>query len=582
MRLITSVHVRGFRSLADVRLDDLSNFVALVGPNNSGKSNVFRALNLFFNNELDKDSYLDLSADCHMKRRKKPELAGDGKASRQRKQKVISVAVRFIVPDGLNFFSKNLQPVAKFLGKDFWIRKTWAFDSLDEPVLAWSRNGRRFEPVQSEDSRRKIRQFLGLISFRYVSNRAVPADVVKHEWRAVQAQLGRRMSMYERDAVFPFERLRSQGNMMVESFMGDVRDSLQIEDLELATPKELGELIFYPSGLRIVLKDAGTIEDTFLGAGAQSILMFCMLHMIDKAKFQGFGWNQASIWAIEEPESSLHRDLQLKAAALLRSYSESDRFQVLVTTHNEIFIESASCGFGVTLDSARLRSVVTPRSVADLADQAANDLICAWVPPALKRPLQPLVMVEGKTDRDILRRAAQLTDVATQVLFCTPSELDPALGGDGFEQIVEFLTRHGRHIGGRVRSCPLLVLADWDIAERDLRKAAQKYGRGEEQRVGRMQETWCDRQMTRSIKGIERLMSPRIMKLALEDSAVGIAETKSGDFVVTDRQRFDGSKVKLAELFLEQARPEDCTSLRMALDWVEKTAGESAPSKARR
>ena len=84
MRLITSVHVRGFRSLADVRLNDLSNFVALVGPNNSGKSNVFRALNLFFNNELDKDSYLDLSADCHMKRRKKPELAGDGKASRQR------------------------------------------------------------------------------------------------------------------------------------------------------------------------------------------------------------------------------------------------------------------------------------------------------------------------------------------------------------------------------------------------------------------------------------------------------------------------------------------------------------------
>ena len=42
MNAIESVHVRGFRSLADFRVDDLPNVTVMIGPNGAGKSNFVR------------------------------------------------------------------------------------------------------------------------------------------------------------------------------------------------------------------------------------------------------------------------------------------------------------------------------------------------------------------------------------------------------------------------------------------------------------------------------------------------------------------------------------------------------------
>ena len=42
MRAIESVHIKGFRSLADFRIDDLPNVAVMIGPNGAGKSNFVR------------------------------------------------------------------------------------------------------------------------------------------------------------------------------------------------------------------------------------------------------------------------------------------------------------------------------------------------------------------------------------------------------------------------------------------------------------------------------------------------------------------------------------------------------------
>ena len=42
MNTIESVHIRGFRSLADFRVDDLPNVTVMIGPNGAGKSNFVR------------------------------------------------------------------------------------------------------------------------------------------------------------------------------------------------------------------------------------------------------------------------------------------------------------------------------------------------------------------------------------------------------------------------------------------------------------------------------------------------------------------------------------------------------------
>jgi len=46
MQLIEKIEISKFRSLKDVKILDLGNFSVLAGLNNSGKSNVLRALSV--------------------------------------------------------------------------------------------------------------------------------------------------------------------------------------------------------------------------------------------------------------------------------------------------------------------------------------------------------------------------------------------------------------------------------------------------------------------------------------------------------------------------------------------------------
>ena len=50
---ISAIHIKRFRSIMDLVLevDTSNNFLTICGENNAGKTNVFRAINLFFHPE---------------------------------------------------------------------------------------------------------------------------------------------------------------------------------------------------------------------------------------------------------------------------------------------------------------------------------------------------------------------------------------------------------------------------------------------------------------------------------------------------------------------------------------------------
>ncbi len=62
MSLIKSVRIRNFRSIIDETFE-LDYYNCFVGINDSGKSNVLKALNLFFNNETEFGMGLDFAND---------------------------------------------------------------------------------------------------------------------------------------------------------------------------------------------------------------------------------------------------------------------------------------------------------------------------------------------------------------------------------------------------------------------------------------------------------------------------------------------------------------------------------------
>jgi chromosome segregation ATPase len=116
VRYITAASISKFRSIASINLPTLGDFSVLAGLNNSGKSNVLRALHLFFSDDVEPGLRLAFSRDFY-----RPDLAS-------KKRKRISVDVSFDLPPTFKF-RKGLEPSKTLLGTQFTIRKEWGPDT---------------------------------------------------------------------------------------------------------------------------------------------------------------------------------------------------------------------------------------------------------------------------------------------------------------------------------------------------------------------------------------------------------------------------------------------------------------------
>lgn len=71
---ITKIKVKNFRSLVHIEVNP-KKYTAIVGANDSGKSNLLRALNLFFNNQTDIGQDLIFNIDYSQQSKKRSNQA---------------------------------------------------------------------------------------------------------------------------------------------------------------------------------------------------------------------------------------------------------------------------------------------------------------------------------------------------------------------------------------------------------------------------------------------------------------------------------------------------------------------------
>jgi predicted ATP-dependent endonuclease of OLD family len=201
MKLISAITIQGFRSIRSATLDTVEPFTAFAGLNNSGKSNVLRALNAFFNGETEHGRRLDVDEDFY-----RPDL-------KAKKRKRISIGVTFSLPPNFTF-RHGLEEVRSLLQNGpFEIRKEWR---RGEPQSRYFLNG-----VESDtDQRAKLDQFLQLINFRYIANRVLPLDVIRNEHQALRDVLIRRLGKKAGTPEKAFEAIRDTSEKMVGALVG--------------------------------------------------------------------------------------------------------------------------------------------------------------------------------------------------------------------------------------------------------------------------------------------------------------------------------------------------------------------------
>jgi predicted ATPase len=544
LRLISSVEVETFRSIRRGTVDDLGDFTALAGLNNSGKSNLLRALNAFFTGHSEPGRQVTFGVDYH-----RPSLA-------KKQARRIRVTLGFSLPSNSSF-RRDLESVESLLaGTNFTITREW---SRREPQGAFLLNGRTL----TLDEQHKIQQFLQLINFRYIPNRVLPIDVIGSEHQALRDALIRRLAKRAKGSEEAFEAIRETSASMIRAMSDRVR-SLHPDAaaVRLATPTSWSEMVF---AFGYLLSQQGAeLEDYLQGSGIQSVLMLETLLLIDQDYFQKFGWRQASIWGIEEPESSLHASLEVQIATFLQSVSTSpkSRLQVLCTTHSNAMIQYSDRPVYVALagEETEFKALGDKKRVLELSARAG---VSRWVHPILYYPLDPVILVEGKYDRAFLDEALKILRPKRSVRVVDLEQLsDDASGGD--ERLIRYVKDSASAIKTRPSDAPVVALLDWDSAGKRTRLT-----RPFESSDPFLGLAWPDSAFNPllgpTFRGIERHYSDRLIALTEAQGAV-IARTAKGVCSV-DADRYGDLKRQLYDIVVESGlQPVDLAHCRPFLE----------------
>jgi len=547
MKLISEITIDSFRSINDARLRDLGDFTALAGLNNSGKSNVLRALNAFFTEFTDGESKLSVDADYF-----RPNL-------KKKKAKRIRISVQFSLPASFRF-RQGIEAVQEFLGGvDFEIAKEW---DRSGAAPAYFLN----DAAVGLADRTKIDQFLSLISFRYIPNRVLPLDVIRREHQALRDVLVRRLSRRSEDDHATFEALRIKSAALIKHLSSRIHGACpDVADVRLATPSSWRDMVF-AFGYRLISGDI-EVDDAAQGSGIQSLLMLETLSLIDRDYFQQFGWKQASVWALEEPESSLHSSLEAQVASFLADISTdvSSRLQVIATTHSDLVLQYSDRAVFVVKEN-NASSFTENATKRQVLERAAISGISRWVHPILASPLDPIVLVEGKSDFLFLQQALALHD---PTLRATVTYLEQLQGGNvtgGAEELLKYIKSNLSALRTRLATAPVIVVLDWDSASK--RAEFQKYINDQERcKVLVWPETTFNPHLGKAFRGLERHLTDRIINAA-DNEHVG---TKADGTRTISKEDLGSFKARVLEVLKAGITAAD---LEHARPFVQQLAGE--------
>jgi hypothetical protein len=448
MITIQNIEISRFRSIRDATLSGLQDFSVLAGLNNSGKSNFLRALNLFFTGQPEPGVPFDLTRDYY-----RGELSA-------KKRKNIRISVHFTLPKVFRFRG-GLKSVEDLLGRDFKITKEWAFRQIASAIYL----NNSVTPLSPEDAA-KVIQFLALVSFRYIPNRVVPTEIIRKEQQALRDVLVRRLAKFRKQSEAVFKGLESTAETLVVAVSEDVkRFAPDIQKVRLATASSLADLAFQ---FGYKLEEGGVeMDENEQGSGMQSLLMFETLHLIDRDYFQQFGWKQAAVWAVEEPESSLNTALEARTAHFLSRVAKEQggRLQIIGTTHSDLMIQYAGAGYyieKVPIQGKGVESASISKTPAELVAHSSRFGVSRWVNPVLLYPLDPLVLVEGKFDRDFLHQCFRALAVAHPPRIACLEDLKNDSSKGGVESLIAFIKENAEVIRARQSFAKVCVLIDWD------------------------------------------------------------------------------------------------------------------------
>lgn len=302
--MISRILIRNFRSIANAEVE--ANWITtLVGANDAGKSNVLRALNLFFNGRTAADEPFDFARDHN-------QFA----VVRQRKAPQIEVTIIFDLPDG--YHRDDLPTQVEW-------RKVWRRGGEVRDL-----EQRRFVGGAEFPPRSKIPALLDRIQFTYV-----PAIKDKAFFADLQGRLYDVLaSVAEQPLKDSAGAFQAQLGEQLQELLDTLHGTFGAE-ATMRLPENLREIF---ENLEI---NSGEVPLSRRGDGIKIRHIPMMLRFIaekrDNLMDRG-GVRYTHLWGFEEPENNVEMSAAFKMGdGFVQLIEDSDRYQLFVTTHSPIF-----------------------------------------------------------------------------------------------------------------------------------------------------------------------------------------------------------------------------------------------------
>ena len=303
MVTIERVHIKNFRSLVDETIE-LSDCNFFVGKNDSGKSNVLKALNLFFNERTDFNTPYDFNSDYS-------KFAKRG----AKQAKEITISLDILIPETF-----------KESGTKTWT-KTWRADGLHSDNI---------ESLFKSGS--KGFTLLNRIQYMYI-----PAVKSNEYFKFLLSEVYLSMTKTANSAL---RELNIKYSKQLQALTNDLSEQLK-EVLRLNSsiqmPQDMNilfrDLTFLTSDEHVKGIDLNHRGDGIKARHIPSILRY-MQQNIEKNKPKK-SINYSFIWGFEEPENGVEYLSCFEMADELYSYCKD--CQMLITTHSPAFYMKNEC-----------------------------------------------------------------------------------------------------------------------------------------------------------------------------------------------------------------------------------------------
>lgn len=350
MNVIEQIEIKNFRSIGNrkkesykvLKCNDLN---IISGANDSGKSNILRALNLFFNKKTDLVNFFDFSKDFY-----KNKLDDENEI----KEEVVTIKIWFKNLKNTNKNSNSANNI--YLPEKFWVSRKWKKTSEFSLFDQLSSVEKDFEYEKGEDFalfledeknlksnvraslQKQLTDFINSIQFHYIPA-IKDSNYFSHLYGELQQTLWKtKISKVEQRKIDFEKAIQKETDILMQEFKNSIsKDSLMEPVFEL--PADLIDLF------KALVVQTGSVDLKLRGDGFQAKLIPEILNFIAvkelsftlKSIKSEYKSKKYFIWGFEEPENSYeYKNAQLLANKFKEIFSENA--QIFITTHSFNFL----------------------------------------------------------------------------------------------------------------------------------------------------------------------------------------------------------------------------------------------------